>query len=98
MTRTEAPPIAPLRAAESLPLQGAQPQPPPSPEALQTDAAGGRLPVNLPNLLRTIEELYICAALQHAQGNRKAAADLLGLQRTTLVEKLRRRRRETESR
>ena len=32
--------------------------------------------------------------MKQAKGNKKAAADLLGLQRTTLVEKLRRRQRE----
>jgi sigma-54 specific flagellar transcriptional regulator A len=51
-------------------------------------------PVDLPRLLRRLEEAYIDAALQRTSGNKKAAADLLGLQRTTLVEKLRRRNRE----
>ncbi|MCC6335719.1 MAG: helix-turn-helix domain-containing protein [Myxococcales bacterium] len=51
-------------------------------------------PVDLPSLLRRLEDDYIDAALQQAGGNKKAAADLLGLQRTTLVEKLRRRMRE----
>ncbi|MEW6433343.1 MAG: sigma 54-interacting transcriptional regulator [Myxococcota bacterium] len=54
----------------------------------------GTLPVDLPTLLRRIEDEYIDAALEQARGNKKAAADLLGLQRTTLVEKLRRRTRE----
>ena len=49
-----------------------------------------RLPVDLPGLLRGLEEAYVEAALARAQGSRKAAAELLGLQRTTLVEKLRR--------
>jgi sigma-54 specific flagellar transcriptional regulator A len=70
---------------------------PPTPEALLADAAAPKFPVDLPTLLRTIEELYITAALAQAGGNRKAAADLLGLQRTTLVEKLRRRSRENEA-
>lgn len=48
-------------------------------------------PIDLPGLLRTLENRYIDAALAQSGGNRKAAADLLGLQRTTLVEKLRRR-------
>ena len=52
------------------------------------------LPIDLPSFLRSIEESYITAALEKAQGNKKAAADLLGLQRTTLVEKLRRRQRD----
>ena len=48
-------------------------------------------PLSLPNLLRTLEEQYIDRALEATSGNRQAAATLLGLQRTTLVEKLRRR-------
>ncbi|MBS2022001.1 MAG: sigma-54-dependent Fis family transcriptional regulator [Deltaproteobacteria bacterium] len=48
------------------------------------------LPVDLPALLRGLEKAYIDAALSRAEGCRKTAADLLGLQRTTLVEKLRR--------
>ena len=51
-------------------------------------------PVDLPGMLRRLEEAYIDAALTRTGGNKKAAADLLGLQRTTLVEKLRRRQRE----
>lgn len=58
-------------------------QPRPTPPA--------NFPMDLPTLLRRIEDELIDAALQQAQGNKKAAADLLGLQRTTLVEKLRRR-------
>jgi sigma-54 specific flagellar transcriptional regulator A len=49
------------------------------------------LPVDLPNLLRTLEESYIRLALEQSGGNKKEAARLLGLGRTTLVEKLRRR-------
>ncbi|WP_373049444.1 sigma-54 interaction domain-containing protein [Vulgatibacter sp.] len=49
------------------------------------------LPVNLPQLLREMEDRLIVAALAQSGGNKRAAADLLGLQRTTLVEKLRRR-------
>jgi sigma-54 dependent transcriptional regulator, flagellar regulatory protein len=51
-------------------------------------------PVDLPGMLRTLEDAYINAALARTRGNKKAAADLLGLQRTTLVEKLRRRQRD----
>lgn len=54
-------------------------------------------PVDLPKLLRSLEDSYIQAALTQTKGNRKAAADLLGLQRTTLVEKLRRRKKANES-
>jgi sigma-54 specific flagellar transcriptional regulator A len=52
------------------------------------------LPIDLPALLKQLEDAYIDAALAQAGGNRKSAADLLGLQRTTLVEKLRRRQRD----
>ncbi len=49
------------------------------------------LPIDLAGMLRRLEEDYIDAALARTGGNKKAAAALLGLQRTTLVEKLRRR-------
>ena len=62
--------------------------PTPPPEAPPT------FPVDLASLLRRVEDEYIDAALRQARGNKKAAADLLGLQRTTLVEKLRRRQRD----
>jgi sigma-54 dependent transcriptional regulator, flagellar regulatory protein len=64
----------------------------PAPDALGLE---GGLAVDLPGMLRRLEDAYIDAALARTQGNKKAAADLLGLQRTTLVEKLRRRQRET---
>jgi sigma-54 specific flagellar transcriptional regulator A len=50
-----------------------------------------RLPVDLPRLLREAEEAYIQMALQQTGGNKKEAARLLGMGRTTLVEKLRRK-------
>jgi sigma-54 specific flagellar transcriptional regulator A len=50
-----------------------------------------RLPVDLPRLLREAEEAYIRLALDRAGGNKKEAARLLGMGRTTLVEKLRRK-------
>jgi sigma-54 specific flagellar transcriptional regulator A len=53
-----------------------------------------RGPIDLPAMLRRLEDAYIDAALARTRGNKKAAADLLGLQRTTLVEKLRRRARD----
>jgi two-component system, NtrC family, response regulator HydG len=49
------------------------------------------LPLNLPNLLQELEDAYIDHALRAARGNRRVAAELLGMGRTTLVEKLRRR-------
>jgi DNA-binding NtrC family response regulator len=50
-----------------------------------------RLPVDLPRLLRETEESYIRLALGQSGGNKKEAARLLGMGRTTLVEKLRRK-------
>ena len=52
-------------------------------------------PLDLPDLLRSIEDHYIDAALAQADGNKQAAANMLSLRRTTLVEKI--RRRETRS-
>ena len=49
------------------------------------------LPVDLPQLLRDLEMSYITKALLQTGGNKKEAAKLLGMGRTTLVEKLRRR-------
>jgi sigma-54 dependent transcriptional regulator, flagellar regulatory protein len=95
-TALRTPPTLPT-GFEPLPSQGPELQRPPSPEALISDATAPKFPIDLPSLLRTLEDLYIGAALNQAGGNRKAAADLLGLQRTTLVEKLRRRQRETEA-
>ena len=42
-------------------------------------------------MLRQLEDAYIRAALTRTQFNKKEAAKLLGMGRTTLVEKLRRR-------
>jgi sigma-54 specific flagellar transcriptional regulator A len=50
-----------------------------------------RLPVDLPRLLRDTEDAYIRLALDQTRGNKKEAALLLGMGRTTLVEKLRRK-------
>src|SRR6185503_13936613 len=69
---------APATSASSLPT-------------LPDATPGGLAPMNLANLLRDIEATYIDAALAQTHGNRQAAATLLGMQRTTLVEKLRRR-------
>ncbi len=54
-----------------------------------------QLPIDLPQMLRQIEDAYIASALDRSAGNKKAAAELIGMQRTTLVEKLRRRNRDT---
>jgi len=48
-------------------------------------------PVDLPTMLRQLEENYIAQALSHSGGNKAMAAKMLGMQRTTLAEKLRRR-------
>jgi sigma-54 specific flagellar transcriptional regulator A len=50
-----------------------------------------QLPIDLPTMLRDLENAYINAALTHTHSNKKEAARLLGMGRTTLVEKLRRR-------
>ncbi len=81
-------------AARAQSEEGEAPQRPL--ESLEEDPALG-LPMSLPTLLRSIEERYIRAALEQVGGNRKAAADLLGLQRTTLVEKLRRQSRDASA-
>ncbi len=47
--------------------------------------------VDLPILLDEIEEHLIAEAMSRSRGNRNRAAELLGLNRTTLIEKLRRR-------
>ena len=59
--------------------------------AANTPAPIVSLPVDLPVLLRELEDAYIKAALAQTHSNKKEAAKLLGLGRTTLVEKLRRR-------
>jgi sigma-54 specific flagellar transcriptional regulator A len=83
---------------EPLPSQGPDlERPVPSPESLYSEAQRPKFPIDLPNLLRSVEDAYIASALAQAGGNRKAAADLLGLQRTTLVEKLRRKQRDSQA-
>ncbi len=77
-----------LRLVEREKQGEAQPEEPAeAPEKLE-------FPVDLPHLLRSLEEAYVDAALAHAGGSKKVAADLLGIHRTTLVEKLRRWGRE----
>ena len=71
-------------AANPEPGPGAQPA---SPVSL----VPVNLPVDLPTMLRELEDAYIRAALTRTQFNKKEAAKLLGMGRTTLVEKLRRR-------
>lgn len=71
-----------------LPEDAAELTPEPEPT---TPAPVVTLPVDLPVLLRELEDAYIRAALEQTHSNKKEAAKLLGLGRTTLVEKLRRR-------
>jgi sigma-54 dependent transcriptional regulator, flagellar regulatory protein len=88
----------PSRGFEPMPSQGPELQRPvPTPDSLLREAHQAQFPIDLPSLLRSLEDLYITAALTQAGGNRKAAADMLGLQRTTLVEKLRRKQRDSEA-
>jgi DNA-binding NtrC family response regulator len=63
-------------------------------QVIDFERAARRLPANgvdLRELLTELEERFIAEALARTGGNRNRAADLLGLNRTTLVEKLRRR-------
>ena len=49
------------------------------------------LPISLPDLLAKIEKGYVEEALLKSSGNQTEAAKLLGLGRSTLAEKIRRR-------
>ncbi|HVV52781.1 MAG TPA: sigma-54 dependent transcriptional regulator, partial [Polyangia bacterium] len=63
-------------------------------QVIDFERAARRLPtsgVDLRVLLTELEERFIAEALARTGGNRNRAAELLGLNRTTLVEKLRRR-------
>ncbi len=66
------------------------------PEVLRADTppeAAAWLPehgLSLEDYLRTVERALIRRALDRTQGNKRKAAELLGLKRTTLVEKLKR--------
>ena len=75
-------------AVVPLPVVEAEPSPSPQPSVASVPV---NLPVNLPTMLRELEDAYIRAALTRTQFNKKEAAKLLGMGRTTLVEKLRRR-------
>lgn len=90
-----APPETFAASATNTPLAPA-PTPRTAPDVPEVpEVLTPRLPVDLPVFLRQIEDAYIDLALSRSNGNKKAAAEFLGLQRTTLVEKLRRRCRET---
>ncbi len=83
-----------LPMAEPLPSQGASaPVPAHGQAGLMPDLPGtrGLLPaegLSLKDHLMTIERDYIQQALERSQGNVSGAARLLGLQRTTLIEKI----------
>jgi hypothetical protein len=57
------------------------------PAAAATTDTSVRLPIDLSAHLDAIERGYLQAALRATGGNKQASADLLGLQRTTLVAK-----------
>ena len=67
------------------------------PIATEALVASYDLPMEVPAFLADVEAAFIEKALAETNGNKKAAAELLGLQRTTLVEKLRRREKAKES-
>jgi len=73
------------------PVVEAEPTPASQPTVAAVAAVPVNLPVDLPTMLRELEDAYIRAALTRTQFNKKEAAKLLGMGRTTLVEKLRRR-------
>lgn len=52
--------------------------------------------INLPTILLNIEWLLIEGALMAADGHQKNAAKLLGIKRTTMIEKINRRKRMME--
>ncbi len=88
----------PIRFTAADVPAAAIPQGPKSPAADWTvKAASEALPADLPAYLRDLEWSFIERALTETGGNKQAAARMLGLGRTTLVEKIRRRKREIRS-
>jgi len=85
--------ILPAQLLRSVPAAVPQASPLEPPAVLGWGRVASHLPVDLPALVRQLEELFVDAALDEASGNKALAARLLGLQRTTLTEKLRRRRK-----
>jgi len=77
-----------IAAVVPLEQPAIEPEPNPGPQIASVPVT---LPVDLPTMLRQLEDAYIKAALTRTQFNKKEAAKLLGMGRTTLVEKLRRR-------
>lgn len=75
-------------ASSPLPLAAVTSAPSDSrPESASDSGDAFRLPIDLGGHLEKMERGYIEAALQATGGNKQASADLLGLQRTTLVAK-----------
>jgi sigma-54 dependent transcriptional regulator, flagellar regulatory protein len=85
------PPVAGYSPAEVALLPRPAPAMVSAPSMPQPQSPAGMLPVDLPAMLRDLEERYIAAALAQSGGNKALAAKMLGMQRTTLAEKLRRR-------
>jgi sigma-54 specific flagellar transcriptional regulator A len=81
------------------PREGEGPPPAELYEPKPSAPSDGRIafPVDLQAVLKAVEDRYVDAALVASKGSKKTAAELLGLHRTTLVEKLRRRHPSTES-
>ena len=86
-----------MAIAEAVSASAAQADLSPPPAETSIAPTVQPLPVNLPVLLRELEEAYIAQALAQSGGNKKEAARLLGMGRTTLVEKLRRRNADTST-
>ncbi len=79
----------PRRPAGHAPLTAPRRPPRPSHSAMPELPADG---TDLRAILEAVEDRMIAEALQRTGGNKNRAAELLGLNRTTLVEKLRRKR------
>ncbi len=76
---------APIVPQQTAPI----PTPAPAPQATGPLPAPTTADLNLRSALDDIERTYINLALERSGGNRTEAAALLGLNRTTLVEKMR---------
>ncbi|MCC7381299.1 MAG: sigma 54-interacting transcriptional regulator [Deltaproteobacteria bacterium] len=81
-------PMAPHRAASAPPHRAAS-APPHRAASAPPEGTDPGVELNLRSALEKIERQLINAALERSSGNRTEAAALLGLNRTTLVEKMR---------